>query len=183
MGIDARTYRRWTLHGEVKTDGRPHARRPEPRNRLSEKERQEILETCHQPEFASLPPSQIVPRLADEGKYLASESTFYRTLRAADEQHHRGRSQPPRRHHEPTSYCAMGPCEVWSWDITYLAGPVRGLFYFLYLILDIYSRKIVGWEVHDREAAAYASELVTRAALAEGRVDTPWCSMQTTAAR
>ncbi len=97
-----------------------------------------------------------MPRLADKGEYVASESTFYRVLRAADEQHHRGRSRAPERRKPPTSHSAMKACEVWSWDITYLAGPVRGLFYYLYLILDIYSRKIVGWEVFDRESAEHA---------------------------
>jgi len=132
-----------------------------------------VLEVCHRPEFSSLPPSQIVPRLADQGEYIASESTFYRVLREADEQHHRGRACAPQRHQAPTSHCAIGPRQVWSWDITYLAGPVRGLFFYLYLIVDIYSRKIVGWEVYEREAGEHAAEVVQRAVLAEGCVDTP----------
>jgi transposase InsO family protein len=173
LGISGRTYRRWRQGGEVKTDRRPEVERPEPRNKLSEQEREQVLATCHRPEYASLPPSQIVPALADKGEYLASESTFYRVLREADEQHHRGRSQPPKRHKAPTSHQANGPCEVWSWDITYLAGPVRGVFYYLYLILDIYSRKIVGWEIFDRESGEHAAELVRRAVLAEACVNTP----------
>lgn len=173
VGITARTYRRWTEEESVKSDGRPEAARPEPRNKLSEAERERILEICHQPEFASLPPSQIVPRLADQGEYLASESSFYRILRAADEQHHRGRSQAPRRQTPPTSHCAKGPCEVWSWDITYLASPVRGLFYYLYLILDIYSRKVVGWEIHDRESSELAADVVRRAVWAEECLESP----------
>ncbi|CAK0775880.1 transposase [Gammaproteobacteria bacterium] len=173
LGINVRTYRRWTEEEGVKNDGRPEAIRPNPCNKLSEKERQQILETCHRSEFGSLPPSQIVPRLADEGSYLASESTFYRVLRAAGEQHHRGRSQAPQRRNAPTSHCATAPCEVWSWDITYLPSPIRGQFYYLYLILDIYSRKIVGWEVYERESSEYAAEIVSRAVLAEGGLDTP----------
>jgi len=173
LGIDVRTYRRWMSGGEVRSDGRPQAVRPAPKNKLTEDERQKILEICHRPEFASLPPSQIVPRLADVGIYLASEATFYRNLRQADEQHHRGRSQAPRRRKEPASHCATGPCEVWSWDITYLAGPVRGLFYYLYLILDIYSRKIVGWEVYGQETSEYAAKTVARAVLAEGCINKP----------
>jgi len=173
LGIDARTYRRWTEEGGVRNDGRPDASRPEPSNKLNEGERQQILDACHHPEFGSLPPSQIVPQLADKGTYLASESTFYRVLRAAGEQHHRGRSRAPQRRNAPTSHCATGPCEVWSWDITYLPTPIRGLFYYLYLILDIYSRKMVGWEVYEQESSEYASEVVSRAVLAEGGLDTP----------
>ncbi len=108
-----------------------------------------MLDVCNSQEFASLPPSQIVPRLADQGRYLASESSFYRILRAADQQHRRGRSQPPRHVPVPTSHTATGPNQVWSWDITYLPSLVRGQYYYLYLIEDIYSRKGVGWEVHE----------------------------------
>jgi transposase InsO family protein len=129
-----------------------------------------VLEVCHAPEFASLPPSQIVPRLADRGEYLASESSFYRILREAEEQHHRGRARAPRPPAPPPSHCARGPCEVWSWDITWLPGPVRGLFFYLYLILDLYRRKIVGWEVYERESAEYGARVVRRAVLAEGCV-------------
>lgn len=112
LGIDVRTYRRWTREGEVKEDGRPSAKRPVPRNKLSEEERDAVLEVCHRSEFSSVPPSQIVPRLADAGEYIASESTFYRVLREADEQHHRGRAHAPQRHKAPTSHCATGPRQV-----------------------------------------------------------------------
>ncbi|PRW83107.1 IS3 family transposase, partial [Pseudomonas fragi] len=71
--------------------------RPTPRNALSEVERQTIVTLCNSPEYAHLPPSQIVPRLADQGRYVASEATFYRVLRSAGQQQHRGRSQRPRR--------------------------------------------------------------------------------------
>lgn len=167
LGLTARTYRRWTRDGEVQHDQRPEADRPSPANKLSEAERQEVLAVCHKQAYASLPPSQIVPALADQGRYIASESTFYRILREEDEQHHRGRSQPPQQRKAPTSHVATGPCQVWSWDITYLAGPVKGLFYYLYLILDIYSRRVVGWEVYERESSELAAEVVRRAVLAE----------------
>ena len=173
LGLTARTYRRWTDEGEVTADGRPDAVRPTPRNKLSEAERAQVLAVCHQPEHASLPPSQIVPRLADAGEYIASESTFYRVLRAAGEQHHRGRSQAPRQSCPPTSHCATGPCETWTWDISYLPGPAKGLFFYLYLIVDLYSRKIVGWEVYEQELAEHASELVRRAVWGEGCIDRP----------
>lgn len=90
LGIGQNTYRRWKAGG---VDGRPEAVRPRPSNALSEAERAEVLAVCHRPEWASLPPAQIVPRLLDEeDRYLASESTFYRVLRAASEQQRRGRA-------------------------------------------------------------------------------------------
>lgn len=167
MGITIRTLQRWTQSGQLKMDGRPVATRSEPANKLSETERQEILKVCNQAEYASLPPGQIVPRLADQGIYLASEATFYRILKAHGQQHHRGRAQAPRKVARPTTYVASGPNQVWSWDITYCASQVRGRFYFLYLVVDIYSRKIVGWEVHERECGEYAAELMQRAVMAE----------------
>jgi transposase InsO family protein len=173
LNLSVRTYQRWVREGALKADGRLSAERPEPANKLSAEERQRVLAICHRPEFASLPPSQIVPRLADRGEYLASESSFYRILRDADEQHRRGRARAPRRPAPPPSHCARGPCQVWSWDITWLPGPVRGLFFYLYLMLDVYSRKIVGWEVHDRESAEYGAQVVRRAVLAEGCIGQP----------
>ena len=173
LGLSLRTVQRWRQDGQLNSDRRPEATRPTPKHALSAEEREAVLAACHTPEHAGLPPSQIVPRLADQGVYLASESTFYRVLRDVDEQHHRGRARPPRRTTVPPSHSADGPCQVWTWDITYLPGSVRGLFYYLYLIVDLYSRKIVGWEIHDRESAAHAAALVHRAVLAEGGIDRP----------
>uniref|UniRef100_UPI001CBAD32B DDE-type integrase/transposase/recombinase n=1 Tax=Tateyamaria pelophila TaxID=328415 RepID=UPI001CBAD32B len=118
-------------------------------------------------------PSQIVPRLADQGQYLASESSFYRILRSNGQQHHRGRARRGVRRKPPTSYKACGPCEVWTWDITWMPGPVAGMFFYLYLIVDIFSRKIVGWEVHEREAAELAATLIQKAVWAEACVSRP----------
>jgi transposase InsO family protein len=157
----------------VRVDGRPTAVRPAPANKLSAAERRPVLQRCHDPSFASLPPSQIVPRLADEGVYLASESTFYRVLHAAGEQHARGRSQPPRKPRSPSTHRASGPCRVWTWDITWLPGPVRGQFFYLYLIVDVYSRKIVGWEVFEEESGLHAATVVRRAVWAEEAVNQP----------
>jgi putative transposase len=173
LDLSGRTYRRWSAGQEVKTDGRKEADRQPPRNKLSPEERAAILAVCHEPPFASLPPGQIVPRLADQGEYLASESSFYRILREAAEQHHRGRSQPPSRPARPTSYAAEGPCEVWSWDVTWLAGPARGLFFYLYIILDLFSRKIVAWEVYEQESAVHSAQVIRRAVLAEQCIDRP----------
>jgi putative transposase len=168
LKLSSRTYRRWTVANDVRTDQRPFADCPEPRSKLTQEEHQALLDICNCEKFASLPPSQIVPLLADQGDYLASESSFYRILRAAGQQHHRGRAKAPTRRKPPTSYQATGPCQVWTWDITWMPGPILGMFYYLYLIVDIYSRKIVAWEVHDRESAELAAALVTQAVWAEG---------------
>jgi putative transposase len=168
LEINDRTLRRWTKDGQMHADQRPLVLRPEPANKLSAEERAAVLEVCNATEFASLPPSQIVPKLADQGRYLASESSFYRILRADGQQHHRGRAKPPVRRKPPTSYKASGPCEVWTWDITWMPGPVAGMFFYLYLIMDVYSRKIVGWEVHERASAELAAMLIRKAVLAEG---------------
>jgi putative transposase len=108
-----------------------------------------------------------VPRLADQGRYLASEATFYRVLKAANQQHRRGRSHAPHKHAAPTTHRATKRNQVWSWDITYLPSPVRGKYYYLYLIEDIYSRKGVGWEVYEQESGELAAELMQRTVLAE----------------
>mgnify|MGYP001823429928 CR=1 FL=1 len=127
LEVSMRTYQRWTQGEAVLGDGRPEAQRPVPANKLSDEEREVILAVSNSPVFCSLPPSQIVPALADEGRYLASESTFYRVLQEAGQQHHRGRSEEPRRK-PPSTHCAIGPNQVWCWDITWLPGPARGLF-------------------------------------------------------
>ncbi|WP_420806469.1 hypothetical protein [Octadecabacter arcticus] len=144
LEISERTLRRWTKDGEVRPDKRPLVPRAEPANALSTAERAAVLDVCNSKEFSSLPPSQIVPKLADRGQYLASESSFYRILRANGLQHHRGRAKSPVKRKKPTSYQASAPCEVWTWDITWMPGPVAGMFFYLYLIVDIFSRKIVG---------------------------------------
>ena len=172
LEISVRTYQRWTQDETVVSDRRPEAQRPIPANKLSTEEREAILAVSNSPVFRSLPPSQIVPALADEGRYLASESTFYRVLREVDQQHHRGRSEEPQRK-APSTHCAAGPNQVWCWDITWLPGPARGLFYYLYLIMDLYSRKIVAWEIHECESSDLAARLIRKACLAEGIVAQP----------
>ena len=106
--------------------------------------------------------------LADEGVYLASESTFARILRDHGQSVRRGREKPPTRSRPPSTHIASGPRQVWCWDMTYLPATTAGRWFHLYLILDLYSRKIVGWEVHGTDAAEHAAHLVRRTALAEG---------------
>ena len=175
IGITERTYYRWQNLDKTYNsyeDRRTYADHSEPTNKLKPEERQRILDTVNEERFASMPPCQIVPALADEGIYIASESTIYRVLHEEKMQNHRGRSQQPGKHSKPTSYCATGPNQVWTWDITYLTGAIKGLFYYLYLIIDIFSRDIVGWEVWAEESAEHASELIKRACLGQKRLTT-----------
>ena len=174
LGLTARTYQRWTRPEASEGDGRPEAPKPTPAHALSSTEVADVLEVCQRPDWTDLPPGQIVARLLDEeGRYIASESTFYRILAEHGQQRHRGRSKAPTKQAKPTSFRADAPCEVWSWDVTWLAGPARGLFFYLYLILDLYSRKIVGWEVHETETAALGARVVEQAVLAESCINQP----------
>ena len=127
-----------------------------------------MLAVANEPRFAAVPPARIVPMLADEGIYLASESTFSRVLKAHGQTAHRGRAKAPKQQRPPTTHIATEPRQVWCWDMTYLPAQVQGRWFHLYLILDLYSRKIVGWEVHDIDHADHAAHLVRRTALAEG---------------
>ena len=168
VGIDLRTLQRWKAHaGLVSGDGRPLAVRPLPSHALSEAERAELLRVANEPRFAAVPPARIVPMLADDGVYLASESTFSRVLRDEGQAAHRGRAKKPRAVRPPTTHIASAPKQVWCWDMTYLPAAVIGMWFHLYLILDLYSRKIVGAEVHDSDDADHAVHLVRRTALAE----------------
>ena len=168
-GIDLRTLQRWkALEGLVQGDGRPQAVRPVPEHALSPAERAQVLAVANEPRFASVPLARIVPMLADEGVYLASESTFSRVLREHGQNVHRGRAKAPKALRPPTTHIASTVREVWCWDMTYLPALVIGHWFYLYLILDLYSRKIVGWEVHDADNSEHAAHLVRRTALAEG---------------
>ena len=168
-GIDVRTLQRWKAsEGLASGDGRPRAVRPAPAHALSPPERAEVLRVANEPRFADVPPARIVPALADEGVYIASESTFARVLREHGQSTHRGRAKAPKASRPPTTHIATASRQVWCWDMTYLPAPVMGRWFHLYLILDLYSRKIVGWEVHETDEADHAAHLVRRTALAEG---------------
>ncbi len=168
-GIDLRTFQRWRAgDGEVKADRRPEAVRPRPAHALSEAERARIVALANAPRFASTPPARIVPALADEGIYVASEASFHRVLRAHGQMRRRGRARPPRTAGPPSTHVAAAPGQVWCWDVTFLRARVQGRWFYLYLILDLSSRKIVGHEVHETDQAENAAHLVRRTALAEG---------------
>ena len=164
LDFSVRTLQRWELNRE-QGDQRRGPNTPLP-GQLSSQERQAVVELANSLEYRNLPPAQIVPKLADQGIYLASESTFYRILKKAALATFRLNSQP-RIHRKPKPLTAQGPNELWSWDITYLKSPVRGMYFYLYMVMDIYSRMIVGWEVHEAESAEFAGPLIAKAAQAQ----------------
>lgn len=166
VGLDPRTVQRWRVQcvGEDRRAG-PITK---PRNALSSKERAKIVDLVNSPRYRDKSPKQIVPLLADEGQYIGSESTIYRVLRSESQIRHRSTIKPPQKRYRPQPYTATGPKQVWSWDITYLKSAVRGSFYYLYMTLDVWSRKIVGFEVHDVECASLAARMTAAACSAEG---------------
>jgi transposase InsO family protein len=162
-GLDPRTLERWRA-GAI--DDKRSGPRTLPTNKLSARERERVVRIATSPEYRDLSPKQIVPRLADKGSYVASESTFYRVLRDEKLLAHRGRAVASVPRHRP-EHCAVAPRQVWSWDITYLRTQIRGQFFYLYLMLDVWSRKVVGWRVEAEECADLASNLLENALKAE----------------
>jgi len=165
LGLHVRTVQRWA---SGRDDGRQVPKRV-PHNRISDEQREHVVALLTSPRFRNLAPKQVVPTLADEGRYTVSEATMYRMLRSERLLTHREASRP-RTHHRPPELVAREPNRVWCWDITYLRAPVRGTFYYLYMIEDLYSRRIVGWDVLEHESADEAGQLVERACL-ENNVD------------
>ena len=164
-GLSYRSLQRWH-RADVGDDGRAGPR-TQPANALSLAERKAVIAIVNSPEYRDLPPKQVVPRLADAGLYCASESTIYRILRAEEQLAHRGRAKPRTvrcvDEHESTA-----ANQVWSWDITYLLSAVRGRFFYLYLIVDVWSRRIMGFEVHEEESMDAAAALVRATCMTEG---------------
>jgi transposase InsO family protein len=164
LGLDVRTVQRWR-NVESLQDKR-HGPLTTPSNKLTTAERAHILEVANSPAYCNQSPSQIVPRLADNGIYIASESSFYRVLKAENQLQHRGTARP-KTHKKPEEFSATKPNQLWSWDITYLLSTIRGQYFYLYLFVDIFSRKIVGFDVFDEQSAERAACVVTEAYLAE----------------
>ncbi len=158
ISLSERTLQRWK-RDTSQGDKRP-IRVQEPKNKLSDLERKYLLSIVNSDEFGQLSPSQIVPRLADQGKYIASESTIYRILNTENQLAHRGAERPAQPRHKPRALSATAPNQLFSWDITYLTTPVMGIYFYLYLFMDIYSRKIVGWQVYETESSNLASEIM-----------------------
>ena len=159
ISLSERTLQRWQ-RDQSRGDQRP-TRVQTPKHQLSEPERQSLLAVANSNEFGHLAPSQIVPRLADRGQYIASESTFYRVLKAHSQLQHRSAERPrQQRKPKPRALCATAPNELFSWDITYLPTLVIGAYFYLYLFMDIFSRKIVGWQIYETESSELASEVM-----------------------
>jgi len=165
LGLSMRTVERWEKENGFQ-DQRKLVRRV-PMNKLTQEQRNMVISTTNNATYRDLPPCKIVPLLADVGQYIASESTFYRILRAENQMTHRLASRSAK-HHRPEAYEANGPNQVWTWDISYLPTQVAGLYVYLYMIVDIYSRKIVGFSVHDQELSSHAANLIMQACMDEG---------------
>lgn len=163
LGIDTRTPQRWRKQGPDGGEDRRRGPKTPPANKLSAKERATILEVVNSDEMRDLSPRQIVPRLADQGIYHASESSFYRVLHDEGQMTHRGPAKA-RQNTRPAPRAATGPNQLLCWDITYLPAAVRGTFFYLYVFLDVWSRKIVGWGVNDEECEHFAAELLSATA-------------------
>lgn len=165
VGINAKTYQRWVLKPDVGDQRRgPLA---SPANKFTNEERRKVVSVSTEKEFYNMSPHKIVPTLADRGEYHGSESTFYRILAEEKLLEHRGKARP-KQMARPAPYEATKPNQLYSWDITYLLSQVRGRYFYLYLFLDIFSRKVVGWEVHEQESMELSSKLLTEICLKEG---------------
>jgi len=163
LGIDFKTYLRWNKDPVDQRKG-PLA---SPKNKLSEEEKEEIIKVSNTTEYMDYSPWVIVAKLADKGKYIASESSFYKVLKENKLLNHRGKSKP-KNNNRPAPLVAYGPNEIWSWDITYLKTKIRGQYYYVYLMMDIWSRKITGFDVHEEESMEHSSVLVERLCKNEG---------------
>ncbi len=159
IGISIRAFQRWGQ--SCNKDCRKGALKKVPR-KLSEAERQQVKDTACGQQYKDLNPYEIVALLAENGTYIASERTFYRILKADGLLHHRGNGKPAVRKPVPDELVATVPNQIWSWDITWLRTDVRGLFYYTYMIKDIWTKDIVGWEIHDREDDELAAAMFKR---------------------
>lgn len=159
LSISARTVERWRA-GDVSEDQRRGPTNPVP-HALTAQEQAQIVELANSPKYRDLPTEQVIVRLADEGIYVCSERSLDRILHKRNQAKHRQRAKPAE-NAKPREYVANGPRQVMTWDITYLPGPVRGQFFYLYMFLDVWSRRIMGWQVRDTEESDLAAQLLTR---------------------
>ena len=170
IGLSERTVQRWQHPDGQGGDRREVGlhERAEPPNKLSAFERQTAIALLNGEEFKNLPPSQIVPRLADQGCYIASESTLYRLLHQAGQMKHRRLERAPKKRSKPRALTASRPDQIYCWDITYLSTQIRGSYFYLYLFVDLFSRKVVGWQVYDCESAELSSGLLQNICARQG---------------
>ena len=149
------TFYRWK---KSPVDQRKGSRKT-PAHALSEEERKEIIEVSCSDEFKDKNPYEIYVILLERGRYIASPRTFYRVLKAEGKLQHRANRKPAQRPSKPPQRKATGPDQVYTWDITYLPTQVRGMFFFAYVIIDLWTREIVGWAIHTSEDEEHAKEL------------------------
>ena len=141
---------------------KPAAPRPKPARALSVPEREAVLEVLHSTRFVDCSPAQVWATLLDEGRYLASQRTMYRILAEQGESRER-RNQLTHPPYTKPQLLAEQPNELWSWDITKLMGPAKWTYFYLYVILDVFSRYVVGWTIQHRESAHVAEQLIAQA--------------------
>jgi len=160
---------RATVYRSIKRDSDPvvTASRPTPKRALSETERRNVLDVMYEKRFEDSPPHQIWAALLDEGTYLCSIRTMYRILERQGEIRER-RNQLRHPSYQKPELLAVRPNEIWSWDITKLKGPVKWTYFYLYVILDIFSRYVVGWMVAERESSKLAERLIKETCLKQG---------------
>jgi putative transposase len=161
LGLSRATYYN-TL--KPRADRKP---RPKPARALAPAEREHVLAVLHEPRFADLAPAEIYATLLDDGRYVCSERTFYRIL-AADAVVRDRRDQLRHPHYAAPQLLATRPNELWSWDITKLLGPTKWTYYYLYVLLDVFSRYVVGWMLADQEAAVLAGQLIAESCERQG---------------
>jgi len=149
------------------SEPRPRKPRPEPARALSAAEREGVLAVLHSERFVDTSPAEVWATLLDEGRYLASERTMYRILAAQSETGER-RDQLVHPPYAKPELLAERPNELWSWDITKLLGPAKWTYYYLYVLLDVFSRFVVGWTIQYRESAQVAKDLIAQAITQQG---------------
>jgi len=157
--ISLRTLQRWKREGMRDQRKGSHKRVV---RKLSPNEKQTIVGLCNSSQYRDLTPHQIVPLLLNEGCYLASVSSFYRVLKEWDMVHHRSNTRVKRKMSKPPERRASRPNQVWCWDITWLSQMVLGLFFYAYIIIDIFDKSIVGWAIHDKESEEHSRNLFER---------------------
>ena len=157
-GISSRTIQRWQNSADL--DKRKGSHRLIP-HKLTDDEKDLIIQTSCNEEFKDLYPSEIVAKLAENGTYIASEASFYRVLKEYNLLSHRRKSKPPTKRDKPR-LSATKPDQVYSWDITWIRSDVSGMFYYLYFVMDIFSRMIVHWELHENESSEKAAAMLQK---------------------
>lgn len=152
VGISSRTLQRWREKGLKDRRKGSHTKSI---RKLTKDNKDIIIRTCSDPEYRDLSPHMIVPMLLDNNKYYASVRTFYRILKSLNQVRpakRRKQAKPPERE-------ATGSNQVWCWDVTWLSSLIKGIYFYAYMIIDIYDKCIVGWAVHEEENDEYSAEL------------------------